>query len=159
MFPRTCIARLFCFRRSPAAGDRGHRYDATCSQLVWIFWKHKSLNHWRYHAWPRTTWHNAGSWTSASQIWVPHRIRQKGRKLQPPKVWPLHVNLTHFGRPPYQRLYQSFFGSDIWVKSESNLIHLSKNETKKARIRDISRFETKVRIWFGLVTTTGYDPK
>ena len=39
----------------------------------------------------------------------------------------------------------------FWVKSESNLIYLSKNETKKARIRDISRFATKVRIWFGLV--------
>ena len=29
-------------------------------------------------------------------------------------------------RGPWQRLYPSFFGPDIWVKSESNLIYLSK---------------------------------
>ena len=53
-----------------------------------------------------------------------------------------------------QRPQPSFFGSNILVKSESNLIYLSKIWVKtrpKKRIRDISRFATKVRIWFGLV--------
>ena len=48
-----------------------------------------------------------------------------------------------------QRLYPPFFGSDIWVKSELDLIYLSriwvKKETKNARIRDISCFATKAR--------------
>ena len=43
----------------------------------------------------------------------------------------------------------AIFGSDIWVKSELNLIYLSriwvKKETKNARIRDISCFATKAR--------------
>ena len=42
-----------------------------------------------------------------------------------------------------QRLYPSFFGSDIWVTSESNL---SPMKTKKVRIRDKVDFATKTRI-------------
>ena len=66
-----------------------------------------------------------------------------------------------------QRLHPPFFGPDIWVKSDSNLICLSqiwvKKETKNARNRDISCFATKVhscsiRAWRRRIVLTPSTP-
>ena len=90
-----------------------------------------------------------------SDIWAKKwRVRPLGRGGQP--------NADHcWRRGEGQRLYPSFFGSEIWVKSEPNLIYLSKIWVKtRPKKRVFATYPvSRQKCVFGLVTTTGYDPK